>query len=345
VFWSGHLTSGHETKRQEWMAPLAEEDADIRASMPPFNNYNKLSIPAGVQLYNVPAYGPNIANAVIEIFMVEDIQRFAAGLKVPIPPCGLSKFVQGKMNKVLDMVHHCQDTPEIAQKNGNAVQKMKHFVDEFQGLGPSSIKSVSEWEAFVNRHAKPGWEKKMHFDLLLENFGFDKEASDLLRKTVFEKSDGEKVTFEQHAFRWLSKALGAYGPEGALTDVVNLAFAMTGQDCVGLTDIEIADTIRSLRKRVETKKLSGLWIPNYFFMDAETDDCLVWILLQYISHLKGTTKEFKVLVQLPPNPSFDTLAQEWGSKDNCEIWRDPDSRNEQALSRLHMGVSAPGALS
>merc|ERR1719145_498910 len=145
------------------------------------------------------------------------------------------------------MVKYCQDTPEIAQKNAKAVQKLKDFVEEFQGLG-TSIKNVSDWEAFVNRHAKPGWQAKMHFDHLLDNFGFEKEASDLLRKTIFEKADGEKVTFEQHAFRWLGKALSAYGPEGALTDVVNLTFAMMDQESNGLTDIQIADSIKEFRR-------------------------------------------------------------------------------------------------
>jgi hypothetical protein len=337
VFWSGHITSGLEAKRKEWMAPNAEKDADIRASMPPFNNRNKLAIPTSVQQYDVPAYGFNISNAVMELFTINGIRSLADSLKVSIPPCTLSKFVQDKAVKVLDMVKYCQDTPEIAQKNAKAVQKLKDFVEEFQVLG-TSIESVSDWETFVNRHAKPGWQAKMHFDHLLDNFGFEKEASDLLRKTIFEKEDGEKVTFEQHAFRWLSKALAAYGPEGALTDVVNLIFAMTGENFDGLADMQIADRIRSFKRRIETKDLSGLWIPKYFFMDAETDDCLAWILIHHIWQLKkGATSELKVLIQLPQNPLFDSLANKWSSNLNCEIWRDPDSRNEQALSRYHFG--------
>merc|ERR1712194_544468 len=264
-----------------------------------------------VRVYNVPAYGPNISNAVMEIFAVADIRSLAESLQIPIPPYTLSKFIQDKMVKVLDMVQHCRDSPEIARNNADATQKLKVFVDEFQGLGPS-IKNVSDWEAFVNRHAKPGWQAKMHFDHLLDNFGFEKEASDLLRKTIFEKEDGEKVTFEQHAFRWLGKALAAYGPEGALTDVVNLIFAMTGENFDGLADMQIAGRIRSFKRRIETKDLSGLWIPKYFFMDAETDDCLAWILIHHIWQLKkGATSELKVLIQLPQNPLFDSLANKW----------------------------------
>jgi hypothetical protein len=316
------------------MAPHAEKDADIRASMPPFNNRNRMAIPELVRLYNVPSYGPNISNAVMEIFAVTEIQSLAKRLQIPIPPCTLSTFVQDKMVKVLDMVQHCKHTPEIARNNADATRKLKAFVDEFHGLG-TSIKTVNDWEAFVDRHAKPGWQDKTHFDHVLENFGFEKEASDLLRKTQFEKADGDKVTFEQHAFRWLSKALGAYGPKGALCDFVNLVFAMTEQEFDGLTDAQIADEIRTFKERIESKNLSGLWVPSYFFMDAETDDCLVWILLHYVSQLKGTLSQFKVLIQLPENTEFDSLAQKWSSMSNCEIWRDPDSRNEKALRLCH----------
>lgn len=339
VFWSGHLTAGHQKKRQEWMAPLAEEDADVRASMPPFNNANKLAIPERVKRYNVPAFGPNISNAVMDIFTVAEIRSTADSLNVQIPPYVLSKFVQDKMVKVLDMVAYCEKIPMISAKNADATQKLKGFVEEFQKLGPS-IKQVSDWEAFVNKHAKPGWQGKMHFDHLLSNFGFENEASDLLRQTEFEKEDGEKVTFEQHSFRWLSKALGAYGPEGALTDVVNLTFAMTEQEFDGLTDSQIADKIREFKRKVEARDLSGLWIPNHFFMDAESDDCLAWALLQHVSQLQGTASEFKVLIQLPPNPELDPLAQKWSSKRNCEVWRDPHSRNANAVTRCHSHMRA-----
>ncbi|CAK0902379.1 unnamed protein product [Prorocentrum cordatum] len=163
--------------------------------------------------YNVPAYGPNISSAVMDIFTLEEIKKVFESLEVPIPPCNLSKFVQDKAVKVLDMVEYCEKTPAIAHNSAGATQKLIYFIEKFKELDPS-ITTVADGGAFVNRHANLGRQANLHADYLLDNFGFDKEASDLLRKTGFEKADGENVNFEQHAFRWLSKAFGAYGPEG-----------------------------------------------------------------------------------------------------------------------------------
>jgi len=344
VFWSGHLTLGHQKRRQDWLSPHAEGHADVRASMPPFNNANKMALPPWLKVYDVPAFGPHISEAVMDIFEMDEIKHAAASVNVPIPRRILSKPIQEKMVKVLDMIRHCQETPDIKRENATATNKLKVFVEEFQALRQDSIKNVKDWEEFVDKHARPGWQAKTHFDHLLDNFGFQKEASDLLRKTEFVKADGETVTFERHAFRWLGKALCAYGPEGAVTDVVNLASAMTGQDFTVFTDIQVAEKIRELKGKIESKDLSDLWIPNYFFMDAESDDCLCWALLQHVSKLNGTASELKVLIQLPGNPEFDPLAQEWSRKQNCEVWRDLDSRNGPALTQYHMGLKSRSVL-
>ena len=88
---------------------------------------------------------------------------------------------------------------------------------EFEALRQTSIKSLEEWQAFVGRHVPEGREAKLHFNNLLGIFGFDKTSSDTLQKTIFKKPDGEEITFEQHPFRWLSKAFSGYGPAGALS--------------------------------------------------------------------------------------------------------------------------------
>merc|ERR1711920_1002737 len=126
------------------------------------------------------------------------------------------------------------------------------------------------WSTFVNRYARSGWERKLHFDHLLDNFGFDKEASDVLRKQEYIYPDGEAVTLESHAFRWLSKAFAAYGVEGCMTDVVNLIFAMMGIIPKDLDEGQIAAYVDSFREDYLLRKdFSKLWIPNYFVMDAE----------------------------------------------------------------------------
>merc|ERR1712224_737002 len=105
------------------------------------------------------------------------------------------------------------------------------------------------WDKFMLKHVQQGWEAKLHFDHILSNFGFTTEETNDIREKKFTKPDGEEVTFEQHAFRWLSKAFSAYGPPGALTDVVNVIFAMTDEkDTSKLTDIEIAKKISEFGK-------------------------------------------------------------------------------------------------
>lgn len=67
VFWSGHLTKGHETRRKQWLSPLKEEEAEIRASMPPFNKDADIKLPDYVNQVNAAVFGPNISNAVMDI--------------------------------------------------------------------------------------------------------------------------------------------------------------------------------------------------------------------------------------------------------------------------------------
>merc|ERR1740121_1721760 len=232
------------------------------------------------------------------------------------------------------MIKYCRETPEIAENNADAILRLSNFVIEFESLQGSSINDVHEWEAIVNKHASPGWEAKVHFDHLLENFGFEKEASDIIRKKMFTKPDGDEVSFEQHALRWLGKALGAYGPEGALTDVVNVVFAMTGEDPTDLSDIEIAAKIDAFNEKIVTKDTADLWVPTHFFMDAEVDDCLVWVLLLHVLETSG--QPLNVLVQLPADDEFDEVADRWRDIPDCQVWRDPGSRNAKAVRTLHL---------
>lgn len=74
VFWSGHLTPGHAARRQAWLLPEKEEDMEIKASMPPFNNANNLEVPATVLQIDAPCFGPTIFNAVMRIFSVGGLQ-------------------------------------------------------------------------------------------------------------------------------------------------------------------------------------------------------------------------------------------------------------------------------
>lgn len=339
VFWSGHLTPGHEKRRRQWLSPVQEADADVKFSFPPFNNKCGLSFPAQVKRITAPAYGPSIANAVMSMFESEGMRSIAKRLSFTIPRHELSKLVQEKMFKVHDLIRHCDDTPDIAASSAAAVEKLRAFVEEFETLTESDIKDVYDWEGFVGRHVvAPGWQSKLHFDHLLGNFGFEKQVAETLRNTNFTNAKGEVDTFEQHALRWLGKAMAAYGPRGCLVDVVNLVFAMTGDTWEGLSDTEIAQKIEAFGARVvAARDTSGMWVPTHLFHDGETDDCLTWAVLEHV----WNGQEHSVLIQLPEDADFDPLAETWASLPGCQVWRDPDSANMQALRDTHLKNHRP----
>jgi len=334
VFWSGHLTKGLEERRRQLLSPIREADTEIKFSYPPFNNKLGLDFPASVERINVPCFGPNIINAVMAIFQSDEMKGIASRLGVIIPRYSLDEMVQEKMPKVRDMIKYCDETPEIAGSNAAAIRKLEKFVEEFEAISGPSINGLSDWEAFVGRHAEPGWQAKLHFDHLLTNFGFTEVASNTLRKEGITNADGEVVNFENHAFRWLSKALSGYKPPCALTDVVNFVFASTQDSYDGLDDVQIAEKIQQFLAKVREGSTANLWIPTYFFMDAELDDGLVWVLAEYLC--KRNNKELRVLVQLPPDKEFDELAAKWEKAPGCAVWRDPDARNAGALRKAYL---------
>jgi hypothetical protein len=332
------LTNGHEERRREWLSPVREADVEIKFSYPPFNNKLGLDFPASVERINAPAFGPNISNAVMAIFQSDEMRSTASRLGLTIPRYSLDRMIQEKMPKVRDMIRFCDETWELAMKHTAAIRNLQQFVDEFETLSEASIKGLIDWEAFVARHAKPGWQARLHFDHLLSNFGFDEAASDTLRKAQFKKADGEVVNFEQHAFRWLSKAFSGYGPSGALVDVVNFVFALTRDSYDGVDDIQVAEKIGAFAKLCGSGgRTASLWIPTHFFMDAELDDGLVWVLAECLC--KRVNKKLRVLIQLPSCTEFDELAARWTTIPGCAVWRDPDARNAPALRKCY-GLSA-----
>jgi hypothetical protein len=193
---------------------------------------------------------------------------------------------------------------------------------------------LSVWSTFVHRYAKNGWERKLHFDHLLDNFGFDTEASDAIRMQKHILPDGAAVSMDGHALRWLSKAFAAYGVEGCLTDVVNLIFAMMDIVPKGLDEGAIASYVDQFRdKYMLTKDFSTLWVPSYFVMDAESDDSLAWMILEYVHEVRGT--KLKTFVQLPADEYFDEAAAKLESLPvgGVYVYRDPAAQNGNAVKQ------------
>merc|ERR1712194_941210 len=114
VFWSGHMTKGHEERRLQWLSPIREADAEIKFSYPPFNNKLGLDFPPSVVRINVPCFGPNIINAVMALFESAEMKGIADRLGIIIPRYALDKLIQEKIPRVRDMIKYCDQTPEIA---------------------------------------------------------------------------------------------------------------------------------------------------------------------------------------------------------------------------------------
>jgi len=338
VFWCNHQTPCSRDERLAWMArelavdvgAVDEEKMSIKASLPPFNINKDVEMPSSVLSINVPVYGPNIPNSVMRLFESSEMQDLAKSVSCRIPSYTLNKIVQSKMEKVLDLVNVARSLEDIAQRNGAAIDKLESFAKGLQDLKPSDITDVSAWSTFVNKYAGNGWAQKLHFDNLLDNFGFDKLASDVLRKEKYTYPDGEQVTFENHAFRWLSKAFAAYGVEGCMTDVVNLAFAMMGVETKEIDEGKVAAYLDHFRVNVLAKKeFSNLWVPSYFVMDAEVDDSLAWVILKYVHEARRTT--LRTFVQLPIDEEINQIAATLQKMDHVYVFRDPEAKNQKAV--------------
>merc|ERR1719291_845507 len=160
------------------------------------------------------------------------------------------------------MIKAAREDPTLAEGQKGAINKMESFAKEFEILAPADVPDLDAWDAFLSKHVEKGWEQRLHFDCILGNFGFEDEAAAKLRKMEYVWPDGEKVSFEQHALRWLSKAFAAYGPPGAVTDIVNLSFAMMAVPHVQLDEGGIAEMVEKFRQKIISKDFDGLWIPT-----------------------------------------------------------------------------------
>lgn len=162
------------------------------------------------------------------------MKELAEELKFQLPEYCLAKFVQGKSHKMRLLIEGAKTLEECSSgPNKEAVDNMAAFIDAFEKLKEGDISNLEKWREFVGQYAKDGWEERLHFDYALSNFGFDEEVSKKLRKLKrqVEEDKGIKTekTLEEYSLRWLVKALAGYNVSGCLTDVVNLLFAISGE--------------------------------------------------------------------------------------------------------------------
>lgn len=322
-------------KRNEWMDNRVPQDNQCRVSTPPFNMRLKIDLPKGAVSLNVATFGVRLPRAIMALFEPEDIKTFAKERKIPIPPYKLDSFVQRKMPKVMDMMEAAKKHPLYIGDNVAAVSKVEAFCADFKGLSDKTITGPKAFQDVVEKHCPPGWEDNLHFDHVLPFcFGFTQDFSDQLKKQEFKEEDDSVVTFEHHSLRWLTKAFKGYGPVGCLTDLVNLLYAMFDKQQPDVADEkDVVDLFQRFKENYFDKKdFSGLWIPTHIVHDAESDDSLSWLLLDYMYDKMGKKGELEVMIQLPALDECNQVAEFFKTHPTkCVIFRDENSENKKAV--------------
>lgn len=341
LFMSHQQTEESSAQRHQWLKGAS--DGPVKASTPPFNVREGLRgkfLPEGCVELNIATFGVVLPKVLMRLFESGEMQKLAKDLCIPVPLYAMDVFVQKKMPKCMDLVKEARkESSNLDAKNLAAADKLEAFINGFGALnGPDGVKiqGVDQWEEFVAQHVPPGWQDKLHFETVLtDNFGFDKEVADRLRRTnitVEEKGKESQVSLEQHALRWLTKAFKGYGPVGCLADVVNLIHAMMNLTQTEEADEKVViDVVEQFEERLSKKEFRTMWIPTHLVHDAESDDALTWLLLEYIHRLLGT--QLEVCIQLPLEETLDDIAAFLRSKhpSSCQVYRDKDAANGKAI--------------
>jgi len=247
---------------------------------------------------------------------------------------------------VLDLVAEARKADHgLDASDLHAVARLEAFCVAFSQLDSKQISGPSHFQAFVEQYVDAGWEEHLHFDTVLTNiFGISPKASEYLRKThikVVEKDREEEVSLEHHSFRWLAKAFKGYGPVGCLTDVVNLVYAMLRlPQPLEASEEAAISAVSELQKYLDQGQVDRLWIPTHLAHDAEADDSLVWLLLERVHRMRGTT--LQVLIQLPAEAKFDEVETHLTEHHaaNVRIFRDKDYMNGKAVGNVWLAGTA-----
>lgn len=317
-------------------------EIDIKASMPRYNLQGTGRLPEHAERLDVPAYGLRITDAVVKLFAIRGMDATAQQLECLIPERRLNRVVQEKFankysEKLIAALEGCPPMDATGIRNHQAaIERLKNFARELGQLSPDTeyAQSLSAWRAFVQgflvneswkQHLGVSWEDLLHAKDVLKNFGFDEDVAEgLLQENAV-------------ALNWLSKALTCYSLPGSLSDIVNLAFAMTNTKVtagVPVAEDQIIAVLTSLRKEIENGN-SALWTPSVFIQDAELDDMLCWLLLQHVSSEQG--KKLEVYIQLPLLEAGDSRTDALNAVHSnyqrfCrQVFRDPDSSNTDAI--------------
>lgn len=308
----------------------------VKASTPPFNTRLNVPLPDQCVALNVATFGVKLPRVIMKLFEPAEIVAVSSECTIPIPKYALDTFVQKKMSKVSDLVAEARK-PEMGLDEADiaAVDKLEQFSIAFGKLDGKKISGPVEFQTFVEQYVNAGWEDHLHFDsVLVKNFGLSQAVSDKLRLTtikVMDKDVESDVSLEHHALRWLTKAFKGYGPVGCLTDLVNLVYCMLHMtQPAEASEADAMAAVSKFQEMLDQQRLNELWLPTHLAHDAETDDCLCWLLLTRLHQMQGT--ELEVLIQLPAEEKCHDIADCLREhKGNIQIFRDEDSSNGKAV--------------
>jgi len=331
VFCSNQHTELLQKQLQAHISP----SGTTKASMPPFNILNDIPIEDSIMQYKVPVFGPKILNSIVAIFcskeLAADFFDLAAEMGITIPPYAIDTFLQKKMPRVKTLLDVARARPDCAEgPNADAIAKCECWVDAFCNVSKGEIVDLPAWERFVGQYVPEGWQNRLHFDLVLGNFGFEDSTAKELAQHPWE--DGDKATnLEHYSMRWLAKSFSGYGPTGCLTDVANFVFAMQHETPPSqISEAEVVACMQTFLKRLESDQFDGLWIPDLIVVDCELDDMLCWLLVEYMYRRMKRPDPLKVIAQLPTDEALDSVAQQM-QRLGAKVVRDPGSRNAEAV--------------
>jgi len=334
LFCSHQHTTEALRLRDIWLPGVCD---GVKASTPPFNTRLGVTLPDGCVELNIATFGVKLPRVIMKLFEPPQMVKIANDFIIPIPKYAMDTFVQKKMVKVLELVAEARK-PEMGLDESDlaAVTNIEKFSVAFSKLDGKKISGPAEFKTFVEQFVEPGWEDHLHFDtVLVKNFGISQPVSEKLRKTtikVVEKDVESEVSLEHHALRWLTKAFKGYGPVGCLTDLVNLVYALLNMQQPGEASEEAAmAAVSRFQEILDARKFSELWLPTHLAHDAESDDALTWLLLEYLHQEQGT--ELEVLIQLPADEKVNDVAEflKNHKAKHVQVFRDADSSNAKAV--------------
>ncbi len=175
------------------IANQLKSNMDIRASSPKFNIKN--GIINGAKHYDLPIYGVDIPQSIFDMFQMSYFDEIRRSYNFKSLQYGINGFLQQKS--------------KFIAKYFEANEKITTFLKRFQQLDVNSIKSMKDWDAFLNTNDIPSnWKLKVHKSQVLSLF------------------DEVNHNHNPNAIQWLSKIVCAYNVDGCLTDAVNLVFCL-----------------------------------------------------------------------------------------------------------------------